>query len=117
MLLVWLVLTFSPRFIKVANETMCRPIRALTEARGYALQKHVYVWLPLVLLKWQFLTVTHVADSQALVVRVANTLARSQSCSGSRRLSFIGTAQYCRHMDLHLQIGRIDYARTLPQID
>lgn len=31
------------RFIKVANETMCRPIRALTEARGYALQKHVYV--------------------------------------------------------------------------
>lgn len=28
-------------FIKVANETMCRPIRALTEARGYALQKHV----------------------------------------------------------------------------
>ena len=29
------------RFIKVANETMCRPIRALTEARGYALQKHM----------------------------------------------------------------------------
>ncbi|KAI0781657.1 5-oxoprolinase [Irpex lacteus] len=28
-------------FIKVANETMCRPIRALTEARGYALQKHI----------------------------------------------------------------------------
>jgi 5-oxoprolinase (ATP-hydrolysing) len=31
------------RFIKVANETMCRPIRALTEARGYATGKHVYV--------------------------------------------------------------------------
>ncbi|KAI0086806.1 5-oxoprolinase [Irpex rosettiformis] len=28
-------------FIKVANETMCRPIRALTEARGFALQKHI----------------------------------------------------------------------------
>ncbi|KAJ7598887.1 Hydantoinase/oxoprolinase-domain-containing protein [Mycena floridula] len=28
-------------FIKVANETMCRPIRALTEARGHALSKHV----------------------------------------------------------------------------
>ncbi|KAF9782495.1 5-oxoprolinase [Thelephora terrestris] len=27
-------------FIKVANETMCRPIRALTEARGYATGKH-----------------------------------------------------------------------------
>ena len=30
------------RFIKVANETMCRPLRALTEARGYATGKHVY---------------------------------------------------------------------------
>ncbi|KAF5350124.1 hypothetical protein D9756_009041 [Leucocoprinus leucothites] len=28
-------------FIKVANETMCRPIRALTEARGHATGKHV----------------------------------------------------------------------------
>ncbi|KAH9946380.1 5-oxoprolinase [Epithele typhae] len=28
-------------FIKVANETMARPIRALTEARGYATSKHV----------------------------------------------------------------------------
>ncbi|KDQ58189.1 hypothetical protein JAAARDRAFT_686181 [Jaapia argillacea MUCL 33604] len=28
-------------FIKVANETMCRPIRALTEARGYASSKHI----------------------------------------------------------------------------
>ncbi|KAH8825804.1 5-oxoprolinase [Flagelloscypha sp. PMI_526] len=28
-------------FIKVANETMCRPIRALTEARGYATGKHI----------------------------------------------------------------------------
>ncbi|TFY73636.1 hypothetical protein EWM64_g10376, partial [Hericium alpestre] len=28
-------------FIKVANETMCRPIRALTEARGYATSKHM----------------------------------------------------------------------------
>ncbi|KAB5592303.1 5-oxoprolinase [Ceratobasidium theobromae] len=28
-------------FIKVANETMCRPIRALTEARGYATGSHV----------------------------------------------------------------------------
>jgi hypothetical protein len=31
------------RYIKVANETMCRPIRALTEARGHATGKHVYV--------------------------------------------------------------------------
>lgn len=31
------------RFIKVANETMCRPIRSLTEAKGHALAKHVYV--------------------------------------------------------------------------
>lgn len=28
-------------FIKVANETMCRPIRALTEARGHATSSHV----------------------------------------------------------------------------
>ncbi|KZW02220.1 hypothetical protein EXIGLDRAFT_829430 [Exidia glandulosa HHB12029] len=28
-------------FIKVANETMCRPIRALTESRGYATSAHV----------------------------------------------------------------------------
>ena len=29
------------RFIKVANETMCRPIRALSEAKGYATSKHM----------------------------------------------------------------------------
>lgn len=28
-------------FIRVANETMCRPIRALTEARGYSTSKHI----------------------------------------------------------------------------
>ncbi|BGO97667.1 putative 5-oxoprolinase (putative) [Rhodotorula toruloides] len=28
-------------FIKVANETMCRPIRSLTEARGYDTSKHI----------------------------------------------------------------------------
>ncbi|KAF8338535.1 5-oxoprolinase [Amanita rubescens] len=28
-------------YIKVANETMCRPIRALTEARGHASSKHI----------------------------------------------------------------------------
>ncbi|KAF8509875.1 Hydantoinase/oxoprolinase-domain-containing protein [Hysterangium stoloniferum] len=28
-------------FIKVANETMCRPIRALTESRGFATSKHI----------------------------------------------------------------------------
>jgi len=28
-------------FVRVANETMCRPIRALTEARGYDPSKHV----------------------------------------------------------------------------
>ncbi|KZO91914.1 5-oxoprolinase [Calocera viscosa TUFC12733] len=28
-------------FIKVANETMCRPIRALTEARGFSTAKHI----------------------------------------------------------------------------
>lgn len=28
-------------FIKVANETMARPIRALTEARGYATSRHI----------------------------------------------------------------------------
>jgi len=31
----------DPRFIKVANETMCRPIRALTEAKGYATSSHI----------------------------------------------------------------------------
>ena len=30
-------------FIKVANETMARPIRALTEARGYATGRHMCV--------------------------------------------------------------------------
>ncbi|KAL5488095.1 hypothetical protein ACEPAI_6203 [Sanghuangporus weigelae] len=28
-------------FIKIANETMCRPIRALTEARGYSTSSHI----------------------------------------------------------------------------
>lgn len=28
-------------FIEVANETMCRPIRTLTEARGFELGKHM----------------------------------------------------------------------------
>lgn len=28
-------------FIKVANETMSRPIRSLTEARGYDASKHI----------------------------------------------------------------------------
>ncbi|KAH8921790.1 5-oxoprolinase [Atractiella rhizophila] len=28
-------------FVTVANETMCRPIRALTEARGYSTAKHI----------------------------------------------------------------------------
>ncbi|KAK4058751.1 hypothetical protein OIO90_000195 [Microbotryomycetes sp. JL221] len=28
-------------FVKVANETMCRPIRSLTEARGYDASKHL----------------------------------------------------------------------------
>jgi 5-oxoprolinase (ATP-hydrolysing) len=28
-------------FIKVANETMCRPIRALTEAKGHDTSNHV----------------------------------------------------------------------------
>ena len=28
-------------FITVANETMCRPIRALTEARGHDTSRHV----------------------------------------------------------------------------
>jgi N-methylhydantoinase A/oxoprolinase/acetone carboxylase beta subunit len=31
-------------FIKVANETMCRPIRALTEARGFEMGKHMCVF-------------------------------------------------------------------------
>ena len=28
-------------FIKVANEAMCRPIRALTQAKGYDTAKHI----------------------------------------------------------------------------
>lgn len=28
-------------FIRVANETMCRPIRALTQAKGYDTGKHI----------------------------------------------------------------------------
>jgi 5-oxoprolinase (ATP-hydrolysing) len=28
-------------FVKIANETMARPIRTLTEARGYATAKHM----------------------------------------------------------------------------
>lgn len=35
----------SYRFIKVANETMCRPIRALTEAKGHATAKHTFAFL------------------------------------------------------------------------
>jgi 5-oxoprolinase (ATP-hydrolysing) len=31
----------APRFIKVANETMCCPIRALMEAKGFATSSHV----------------------------------------------------------------------------
>ena len=36
----YVALTDACRFIKVANETMCRPIRALTEAKGYSTSKH-----------------------------------------------------------------------------
>ena len=36
----YVALTAVYRFIKVANETMCRPIRALTEAKGYSTSKH-----------------------------------------------------------------------------
>jgi hypothetical protein len=32
-------------FVTVANETMARPIRTLTEARGYATARHMYVLL------------------------------------------------------------------------
>lgn len=32
-------------FVKIANETMARPIRTLTEARGFATSKHMYVYL------------------------------------------------------------------------
>ena len=32
---------FGYRFIKIANETMCRPIRALTEARGFSTASHM----------------------------------------------------------------------------
>jgi len=39
-----LIYFLSERFIKVANETMCRPIRALTEAKGYATAKHTFVF-------------------------------------------------------------------------
>ena len=28
-------------FVKVANENMCRPIRALTQAKGYDTSRHV----------------------------------------------------------------------------
>jgi 5-oxoprolinase (ATP-hydrolysing) len=38
--LPYFVLTGICRFIKVANETICRPIRALTEAKGYSTSKH-----------------------------------------------------------------------------
>ena len=34
-------LNADTRFIKVANETMCRPIRTLTEAKGYATSSHM----------------------------------------------------------------------------
>jgi 5-oxoprolinase (ATP-hydrolysing) len=34
------VLTTVSSFVKVANETMCRPIRGLTEAKGYSTSKH-----------------------------------------------------------------------------
>ncbi|KAF8147391.1 Hydantoinase/oxoprolinase N-terminal region-domain-containing protein [Crassisporium funariophilum] len=37
-------------FIKVANETMCRPIRALTEARGHATSKHTYFGIKTILI-------------------------------------------------------------------
>ena len=30
-------------FVKVANEAMCRPVRTLTEGRGFDLSKHMYV--------------------------------------------------------------------------
>ena len=70
-------------FIKVANETMARPIRALTEARGYATGKHMYdcsctpAYTEGLHKCW--------SDWRALVVRAVNMHARSLRSSASRR--------------------------------
>lgn len=34
------MVTFSPRFINVANQAMCRPIRSLTQGKGYDARHH-----------------------------------------------------------------------------
>jgi len=69
-------------FIKIANETMCRPIRALTEARGYATSSHMWVPQthdrvePLLILSYFLFLVT---DSQVLVGLAGSTHARSRT--------------------------------------
>ena len=90
------------RFIKVANETMCRPIRALTEARGYATSKHTRVFSPTV--PSLYLQGKPTA-SQVSVEQVANTPAKSQVSSGSKRSSSTDTAPFSPRMDWPLQTG------------
>lgn len=94
--------SMNNRFIKVANETMCRPIRALTEARGYATSKHTCVFLP------QFLRCTYKEKptaSQVSVEQAANTPAKSQVSSGSKRSSYTDIAPFSPRMDWPLQTG------------
>jgi hypothetical protein len=55
---------------------MCRPIRALTEARGHAMSKHMYAYL------FKFHKIineddTLSSDLQVSVAQVANTHAKS----------------------------------------
>ena len=56
---------------------MCRPIRALTEARGHAMSKHVYVFFFSSSIKINEMVIPYYfSDLQVSVVQVANTHAK-----------------------------------------
>jgi hypothetical protein len=68
---------YAARFIKVANETMSRPIRTLTEARGHASSKHMYA--PFSSFRSSRIKYTF-PDSRVSEVQVDSTLAKSLDC-------------------------------------
>jgi hypothetical protein len=90
----------------VANETMCRPIRALTEARGHATSKHMYGFTD----HWPTEVYGHAetsrrADWRVLEEQADNMHAKLPVCLASRPYSYIVIARSCPLMGSHWQIG------------
>jgi hypothetical protein len=81
---------------------MARPIRTLTEARGYATAKHVYVLLESLqfTLRAEAKNLLHLPVSRHLAVQVDNTHARSPRSWESPGFLYTSTRQSCPLMVL-----------------